>query len=91
MQQQLTCGKLRGPQGLIPTHEIFGDDATGGCYIESLPGYGSAEDSAAHQWALITVPREGDREITVTTVPLEKKLQKIRCKLHRRAARKSPS
>ncbi len=89
VQEQLSHGSLRQPQQTIPAQEIFGPNAKGGYYVESIPGFGSPDDFEPHRWALITESRDGQREPHVTTVPDEKKLQRVRAKLRRRAARRS--
>ncbi len=89
VQEHLTHGSLRQPRQVVPTQEIFGPDAKGGYYLESAPGFGSSDDFEAHPWALITEPRDKRSEPNVTTVPRGKKLQRIRAKLRRKAARRS--
>lgn len=89
VQEQLSRRTLRQPQGVIAAQEIFGPEATGGYYVESVPGFGSADDFEAHRWVLVTEPRDGQSEPNVTTVPYGKKLRRIRSKLRRRAARRS--
>lgn len=88
VQEQLSHRTLRQPQGVIVAQEIFGPEATGGYYVESVPGFGSADDFEA-PWVLVTEPRDGQSEPNVTTVPYGKKLRRIRSKLRRRAARRS--
>ncbi|WP_406409544.1 hypothetical protein OG923_12005 [Streptomyces halstedii] len=89
VQEQLSRRTLRRPQGVIAAQDIFGPEATGGYYVESVPGFGSADDFEAHRWALVTEPRDERSEPNVTTVPCGKKLRRIRSKLRRRAARRS--
>ncbi|MFH9472557.1 hypothetical protein ACH4L7_01795 [Streptomyces anulatus] len=76
-----------GP-GVIPSGELFGPDAVGGCVLHSTSDLGGADGFAAHRWALITQPRDVETTPNVTTVPLEPKLRKIRAKLRRKAARR---
>lgn len=92
VQWELDSGPLQR-RSVIRSEELFGDDVTGGCYIAAVPGFGSTDYFAAHEWVLLTEPRDrdGDRddadEPTVTTVPLPEKRQKIRRKLRAKSAR----
>lgn len=86
VQHELDSGSLQ-TRSVIRSEELFGDDAAGGCFISSVPGFGSADHFAAHEWVLLTEPRDGQGgEPTVTTVPLEEKRQKIRRKLRAKSA-----
>jgi len=91
VQWELDSGALQR-RSVIRSEELFGDAVTGGCYIASVPGFGSADHFAAHEWVLLTEPRDrdGDRDTAdepiVTTVPLEEKRQKIRRKLRAKSA-----
>ena len=90
VQWELDSGSLQ-TRSVITSQELFGADAAGGGYIASVPGFGSADHFAAHEWVLLTEPRDGDggaNEPTVTTVPLEEKRQKIRRKLRTKSARR---
>ncbi|AXK35349.1 hypothetical protein DVA86_24585 [Streptomyces armeniacus] len=87
---ELDSGSLR-ERRVISSTELFGEEAAGGFYLRSIPGFGPAEDFEAHRWVLLTEPRDGEGDATVTTVPRHKKLQKIRRRLRRKAARKSTS
>lgn len=89
VQERLSHGSLRQPQQVVPAQEIFGPNAKGGYYVESVPGFGSPDDFEPHRWALITESRDERSEPHVTAVPAEKKLQRVRAKLRRRAARRS--
>jgi len=82
VQTELESGSL-SRRSVISAQELFGDDAEGGYYIESIPGFGSDDHFAAHRWVLITEPRDPASEDgpTVTTVPLEEKREKIRRRL----------
>ncbi|WP_420039060.1 hypothetical protein [Gordonia sp. MP11Mi] len=71
-------------RGTIATAELFGDDAADGYFLSTIPGSDTAAHFAGHRWVLITPSVDDGREITVTTVPLEKKLRRIRRKLHRK-------
>ncbi|GGY39179.1 hypothetical protein [Streptomyces anulatus] len=42
-------------------HEIFGPDARGGNYFESITGFGSAEDCEAPSSVMRGLPDYGDR------------------------------
>ncbi|MCF8587160.1 hypothetical protein [Gordonia liuliyuniae] len=86
----LDSGRLQRRRTIVTT-ELFGDDAIGGYFLSTIPGSGTAAHCAGHRWVLITGGLDNDREVTVTTVPLEKKLRRIRRKLRRKAARSEPS
>ncbi|RII20509.1 hypothetical protein DSC45_04715 [Streptomyces sp. YIM 130001] len=73
---------------MISSTELFGEEAAGGFYLRSVPGFGPAEDVEAHRWVVLTEPRDGEGDATVTTVPRDRKLQRIRRKLHPKAARR---
>lgn len=73
---------------IIPAERLFGPAANGGWYLPSIPGFGSAEDFAAHQWVLITNPKDPEETLpTVTTVPQGETLRRLRTKARRRAKR----
>jgi len=80
VQGELEGGAL-ADRSVISAQELFGDDAVGGYYLSGIPEFGSADHFSAHQWVLITPPRDPDDEPNVTTVPLEKKREKIRRRL----------
>ena len=85
VQGELDSGALR-ERPVIASEELFGDQAAGGYYIDSIPGFGSDNHFAAHQWVLLTEPRDPDAsEMSVTTIPLEETREKIRKKLRRKA------
>lgn len=67
---------------------LFGAPAEGGYFILHLPVSAIAGTTAEQEWVLITEPREGSDEVTITPVPVPKKLQKIRRKLRRKSGRK---
>ena len=93
VQWELDSGALQR-RSVIRSEELFGDDVAGGCYIAAVPGFGSADHFAAHEWVLLTEPRDRDDvrdaagEPTVTTVPLEEKRRKFRRKLRAKDARR---
>lgn len=85
VQGELDSGAMR-ESPVIASRELFGDQAAGGYYISSIPGFGSDSYFAAHEWVLLTEPRDPDAaEMSVTTIPLEETRQKIRKKLRRKA------
>lgn len=75
-------GGIMRDRTVLSSREIFGDQAAGGYYIESSAGLSMASDFDTHEWVLITEPRDPESgQLSVTTVPREEKLQKIRRKL----------
>jgi len=74
------------PSGATPISStaLFSSEAKGGHFILHLPVSTIAGDTTEHRWILITEPRDGDGEVLMTPVPVPKKLEKIRQKLHRR-------
>ncbi|MGO1850417.1 hypothetical protein [Microbacterium sp.] len=86
VQGELDSGSLQ-TRNVIASEELFGGAAVGGYYLSSLPGFGSASDFAAHEWALLTVPREAGGAMSVTTVPRDEKRAKIRRKIRAKSAR----
>ncbi|WP_326698505.1 hypothetical protein OG909_14940 [Streptomyces sp. NBC_01754] len=82
---------VRPESTVISSSEIFGPEIEGGWYVETAPGFGTADEFAEHRWILVTEPRDPQQNRpTVTTVPLKKKLLKTRAKLRRKAARVGP-
>ncbi len=75
----------------ISSTTLFGEQAQGGYFILHLPVSTTAGETTAHKWLLITQPQDDERDVIVTPVPIPKKLAKIRCTLHRKAARRSAS
>lgn len=86
VQGELDSGSLQ-TRDVIASEELFGGAAAGGYYLSSLPGFGSASDFAAHEWALLTAPREAGGDMSVTAVPREEKRARIRRKVRARSAR----
>ncbi|GAA5154124.1 hypothetical protein GCM10025768_24830 [Microbacterium pseudoresistens] len=76
--------------GPISSEALFGASAKGGYFILHLPISQTAGARVENQWILITEPRDTDDgdEVIVTPVPTPKKLQGIRARLHRKAARR---
>ncbi|MDQ0613448.1 hypothetical protein QF046_001089 [Microbacterium sp. W4I4] len=73
---------------IIPAERLFGPEARGGWYLPWIPGFGSAEDFAAHQWVLITAPKDPeDPAPTVTTIPQSDAFRRLRAKARRKAER----
>lgn len=85
--QEYLGSSSAGAATVISSTDLFGIDATGGYYLHSIPGFGTAADFEAHDWVIITPPRGDDQIPTITKVPQEKRLQRIRTRLRRRAAR----
>ncbi|WP_396911138.1 hypothetical protein [Mycolicibacterium sp.] len=75
----------------ISSATLFGMQARGGYFILHLPVSTTAGETTEHKWLLITEPHENESDVIVTPVPVSKRLQKIRRKLHRKAERRSES
>ncbi|MFD9179384.1 hypothetical protein ACFWDT_30395 [Streptomyces diastaticus] len=73
---------------ILPAERLFGTEAKGGWYLPFISGFGTSEDFAAHQWVLITDPKDPeDAHPIVTTVPQGKAFQRMRAKARRQAER----
>jgi len=73
---------------IISAERLFGTQARGGWYLPYIPGFGTAEEFAAHQWVLITAPSGPEEPYPlVTTVPHGKRFQRMRAKARRQAVR----
>jgi len=74
---------------VLSAEQIFGSEVTGGWYLDSIPGFGTSEFFAQHQWVIVTSEEDADAGTTafrVTTVPLDDEREKMRKKLQRRGA-----
>ena len=78
----------RPPGGeALSSEQIFGSGVTGGLYLDSIPGFGTSEFFAQHQWVIVTEAETADAgaaAFRVTPVPLDDERAKMRKKLQRR-------
>lgn len=72
----------------ISSATLFGAQAKGGYFILHLPVSETAGVTTRYRWMLIAEPREGEGELIVIPVPVNKQLQRIRAKLQRKTRRR---
>lgn len=81
------------PSGAKPISSttLFGAQTTGGYFILHLPVSTIAGATTEHEWMLFTQPQGDESDVIVTSVPVPKKLARIRRRLRRKAERQSAS